>query len=406
MSYREVSNFVRQMKVLGFPHQLNHRSFQKPNFNLMKTLLQWLVQKYDSNITVIDSVETEEDRVFFVRSVVDILASKGIRLNGKRLYQSTSLSVRELLKISKLVYKGHRYSIISPEKRMEISGKTADEALQELQNSVTTLRNARSSANNMSKVGTAVFDILQDEDEHKKKRLDALSKVTNVDSIEAELSHIVETKRERLKVLSEETLENRSNLAVLTKRLNKRNTELQRNEKRLKSLESIKPSYLKELENLRSNLSELHEHYVDLSQNVAYLNNLHEEKSKKEMDDNEKEMEELKLLRKKSSKHLLDDEDDILNHTQIVDSSTTIIDDGKEANFGTLDRPVARPKNVRSSNRMAISDSDLSESEEEDSSTGLSDEDFLLSDEESSDDIIFLSDENTAGYLISDDDSI
>ena len=49
--------------------------------------------------------DTEQDRVIFIRSVVQFMATKAhIKLNTKKLYQADGYAVKEVIKISSVLY--------------------------------------------------------------------------------------------------------------------------------------------------------------------------------------------------------------------------------------------------------------------------------------------------------------
>jgi clusterin-associated protein 1 len=85
----------------------------------------WLVKSYDPNAALTLDINSEPDRIVFVKTVALILvglliytvqayhtitikASKAnLRLNTKRLYMADRNAVQELLKIADLLYKAH-----------------------------------------------------------------------------------------------------------------------------------------------------------------------------------------------------------------------------------------------------------------------------------------------------------
>jgi clusterin-associated protein 1 len=58
-----------------------------------------------------DDIEDEKDRVSFIRQVCQLFASKArITLNPKKLYEASGFAVKELLKISTMMYKAMQSS--------------------------------------------------------------------------------------------------------------------------------------------------------------------------------------------------------------------------------------------------------------------------------------------------------
>ena len=65
----------------------------------------WLVRRFEPNADIPTDTDTEQDRVMLVRSVVQFMATKAhIKLNPKKLYQSDGYAVKELIKVSSVLY--------------------------------------------------------------------------------------------------------------------------------------------------------------------------------------------------------------------------------------------------------------------------------------------------------------
>ena len=61
---------------------------------------------YDPETHVSDEIDTEDDRVEFLTSVAQAMASKAkIKLNIKRLYAADGRAVKELLKVAEMLYR-------------------------------------------------------------------------------------------------------------------------------------------------------------------------------------------------------------------------------------------------------------------------------------------------------------
>ena len=68
-------------------------------------MLVWLVRRFEPNADIPTDTDTEQDRVMQVRSVVQFMATKAhIKLNPKKLYQSDGYAVKELIKVSSVLY--------------------------------------------------------------------------------------------------------------------------------------------------------------------------------------------------------------------------------------------------------------------------------------------------------------
>ncbi|ROT71448.1 hypothetical protein C7M84_010224 [Penaeus vannamei] len=93
------------LRSLGFRRLISVENFRSPNFPLVSEILVWLVGRFDPSADLPTDVDTEQDRVIFVRSVAQFMAAKAhVRLNTKKLYQSDGYAVQEILKALTLLY--------------------------------------------------------------------------------------------------------------------------------------------------------------------------------------------------------------------------------------------------------------------------------------------------------------
>lgn len=67
MSYRDMRSFTEMMRSLGFPRLISMENFRTPNFPLVVEVLKWLVKRYDPNADLPADVDTEQDRVIFIK---------------------------------------------------------------------------------------------------------------------------------------------------------------------------------------------------------------------------------------------------------------------------------------------------------------------------------------------------
>jgi clusterin-associated protein 1 len=87
MSYRELRNFTELLRALGYQRLVSVENFREPNFELVASVLYWMVKRYDPEISVSDSIESENDRVDFLTTVAQVMLARAkIKLNMKRIY--------------------------------------------------------------------------------------------------------------------------------------------------------------------------------------------------------------------------------------------------------------------------------------------------------------------------------
>ena len=72
--------------------------------------------------------------------------------------------------------------------------------------------------------------------------------------------------------------------ANLEMKIEKKKAELERNQKRLRSLANVRPAFMDEYERLEVELSKQYEVYVEKHRNVSYLEHLLEEHNRVEQD--------------------------------------------------------------------------------------------------------------------------
>ena len=64
-----------------------------------------MVRRFEPSADLPTDTDTEQDRVMLVRSVVQFMATKAhIKLNPKKLYQSDGYAVKELIKVTSVLY--------------------------------------------------------------------------------------------------------------------------------------------------------------------------------------------------------------------------------------------------------------------------------------------------------------
>lgn len=65
------SGLTEIMRSLGFYQQISMESFHNPNFTLVSKILLWLALRFEPDINLPQETETSEQRVYFIRSIVE-----------------------------------------------------------------------------------------------------------------------------------------------------------------------------------------------------------------------------------------------------------------------------------------------------------------------------------------------
>ena len=273
MSYQEVRNFIELMRELGFQRKISLENFRTPNFLLVAEILFWMVQKYDPTAQIADSIEDEKDRVNFINCVTQLFAVKArLKLIPKRLYEANGAAVKEMLKVASMLSKAVNYSANDEESissDFNLSSKLFD------------LKQARQMAKDITEIGAKLFDMMDKEVDLQVSRnnalefLDSLSK--NLDSnkeqeyIEKCIMDIISTQKEsvsQMEKMYENLKQDEENLELKIKR---KSDELERAEKRLKSIQNVRPAFMDEYEQLEKELEKLYGIYVERYRNLDYL---------------------------------------------------------------------------------------------------------------------------------------
>jgi clusterin-associated protein 1 len=258
MTFREIHQFTEILRMLGCPLPLGNDSFDVPNFALMAQLLQFLVTLYDPDIVLMPDLSFEAGRVEFIRSTVQQMAVRsGIRLNPRKLYASDRYAVRELLKLAGPIYQG--VSSLPVAEHKDGSPKKLPSLQRIAQLSMSVPRQA-----------VALFDQLGSELDIREPRSKILSTMPPLDEVEKAVREAVESATIRLDTLTKEVDRLNNDEDSLQTKIKQRRHELDRQEKRLIAVQTLRPAHLDEYESLESELNELFRIHCQHYRNVDY----------------------------------------------------------------------------------------------------------------------------------------
>nr|CAB3231831.1 clusterin-associated protein 1 [Phallusia mammillata] len=280
MSYRDVRNFTEMMRSLGYPRLISMENFRTPNFELVAEILLWLVERYDPNVMLPTDIDTEQDRIIFIKSIAQFIATKAhIKLNTKRLYMADGYAVKELLKVT-TVLRDAMKAIASASKddglgdhrltSFDIASKLHD------------LKAVRQLASNVTQRGASLYHLLSQEPDLRDARQTALAQPLDINTIEKGLrSSIMGVENEVKKTLHK--LDNvAADEANLEAKIEKRKTELERSKKRLSTLQNVRPAFMDEFERLEDELKQQYEEYLVKFRNMTFLEHQMEDFSRQE----------------------------------------------------------------------------------------------------------------------------
>lgn len=142
-------------------------NFRMPNFPLVAEILIWLVKRFDPNADISSEINTEDERVLLIRSAAHLLAVKAnLKLNTKKLYQADGYAVKELLKVTTLLYESLRMTdnkSKETDEQPEVSVVGTAMKVQELKHATQLVADITTS-------GAALFDLLGKEAELRELR--------------------------------------------------------------------------------------------------------------------------------------------------------------------------------------------------------------------------------------------
>uniref|UniRef100_F6ZII8 Clusterin-associated protein 1 n=1 Tax=Ciona intestinalis TaxID=7719 RepID=F6ZII8_CIOIN len=291
MSYRDLRNFTEMMRGLGYPRLISVENFRQPNFELVAEILLWLIQRYEPDAHIPKDIDTEQDRVIFIKSSAQFIATKiHIKLNTKRLYMADGYSVKELLKVASVLhsaivflYQSHagisRFLIL----RSKINVLTKASKINEL-------KAVRQLASEVTQRGATLYHLLSQEPELRDARMSALAHPLDINTIEKGLRSSIMKVEQNTK----STLQKLDNVAAdeanLEAKIEKRKSELDRSKKRLSTLQSVRPAFMDEFERLEEELKLQYASYLIKFRNMTYLEHQMEDHNRQEqarMNENE-----------------------------------------------------------------------------------------------------------------------
>ncbi|KAJ3215374.1 Cytochrome b5 domain-containing protein 1 [Dinochytrium kinnereticum] len=218
-------------------------SFRTPNFELVADILHWLVKKYDPNIDISDDVSTEQDRIIFIKSIAMFLPN--------------------------LTNPNQDSLGLSP---LDISSK------------VPQLKACRILASEITEQGSKLHDSLGKELNIRDIRNAVISRPFELKAMESAVHDAITNLSDQISEMKSGLENLASDETNLMAKIEKRRTEFERAEKRLKSLQGVRPAYMDDYEKIEVELVRLYEIYMEKFRNLTYLEQQLDEHNKLEQD--------------------------------------------------------------------------------------------------------------------------
>ncbi|XP_051637124.1 clusterin-associated protein 1 isoform X1 [Manacus candei] len=306
MSFRDLRNFTEMMRALGYPRLISMENFHTPNFMLVSEVLLWLVKRYEPQTDIPADVETEQDRVFFIKAVAQFMATKAhIKLNTKKLYQADGYAVKELLKVTSVLYGAmHTQGVQRAELREDDSAKFK----LDLGSKVADLKAARQLASEITSKGAVLYDLLGKEMELREARTESIARPLEINEAEKVMKIAIDSVLEQVR----KTKDMLNNVALdesnLEAKIEKRKLELERSQKRLQTLQSVRPAFMDEYEKIEEQLQKQYSSYLEKFRNLTYMEQLLDDHRRAEQEMFEEAANMLRLMQnrlKEEEQHLL-----------------------------------------------------------------------------------------------------
>ncbi|VDM27266.1 unnamed protein product [Toxocara canis] len=266
------------MRALGYPRLLSMENFRTPNFKLVAELLEWIVRRFDPNTRVSTILDTEQERVIFIKSVVLILLQKArIKLNPKKLYQADGYAVQELAVVIRILYDTMKQPLDAD------GGAIAWNTMRSKVNTkMQEVRMCRQLASQIPQSGATLYDLLAKEVIAAEARSKALSFSLDLADAEKAVKQATEAIQDELAQINHNLQNISSDEATLDGKIERKKREYEQQQKRLAKLQSFRPQYMDEYEKYEKKLKQLYAIYVLKFRNVAYLQQLQSEFDKAE----------------------------------------------------------------------------------------------------------------------------
>ena len=333
MSYRELRDFTETLRSLGYPRIVSIENFRRPNFELVADCLFWLLHRYDPNASISDDISTEHARVDFLKGVGEFLATHArIKLNLKRLYAGDGYAVRELLKVATLLDEASKTAMGDGSGGGGGGGTPATAqgggggagaadtnigggaSVEELSIKTLDVKGMRDLSSSITHLGASLHESLGQETTLREHRQNALSRAMDRMQIERSVIDAMKQTANNVENVNRILESSRQDEQALLSKIEKRKAELDRAEKRLSTLKSVRPAYMDEYDVLSTELQHMYGEYMERHRNLMFLEKELEGHKMLEME----KMEEQNRVMKRMQRRLRDEELRILRGEQAM----------------------------------------------------------------------------------------
>ncbi|XP_075292478.1 clusterin-associated protein 1 isoform X4 [Opisthocomus hoazin] len=292
---------------------------------------------YEPQTDIPPDVETEQDRVFFIKAVAQFMATKAhIKLNTKKLYQADGYAVKELLKVTSVLYGAMNTKGVE---RADMSEEDSTKFKFDLGSKIADLKAARQLASEITSQGASLYDLLGKEVELREARTEAIARPLEINEAEKTMRIAIDCVLEEV----QKTKDMLNNVALdeanLEAKIEKRKLELERSQKRLQTLQSVRPAFMDEYEKIEEQLQKQYSSYLEKFRNLTYMEQLLDDHRRTEQEMFEEAANMLRLMQNR----LKEEEQHLLKSGNNDDSDVEIQED-EESDSELEDRQIMKQR--------------------------------------------------------------
>jgi clusterin-associated protein 1 len=237
-------------------------------------VLCYLVQLVDSTIPTHDGIGTSDDRVEFLNGITTEIATRlNLSLDGRKLYSGDGYAVQELMKLAQYIHIAMAVADQESSSNDSVTLHAASESA----------GHAQTLAKDVAEMGASIQQLLKHEAKDGVERASAIQFLSQAtvanenssekNSIESSLREVLNETNDAVNRLDKQCKMLLSTNKGMEEKIRKRNIDLERNNKRLESLNlhNVRPAFMDEYEQIEQELQMEYERYVVRFRNIDYL---------------------------------------------------------------------------------------------------------------------------------------
>ncbi|XP_036681261.1 clusterin-associated protein 1 isoform X7 [Balaenoptera musculus] len=209
----------------------------------------------------------------------------------------------------------------------------------DLSSKIADLKAARQLASEITSKGASLYDLLGKEVELRELRTEAIARPLEINETEKVMRIAIKdilVQVQKTKDLLNNVASDEANLEA---KIDKRKLELERNRKRLQTLQSVRPAFMDEYEKTEDELQKQYDIYLEKFRNLAYLEQQLEDHHRMEQERFEEAENTLRLMQNK-----LKEEEKRLLKSRSNDDSDIDIQEDDESDSELEERRLSKPR--------------------------------------------------------------